>query len=180
MAREPPDRRVHPAGAACSDVAAFRYDGQLMAVARAPFAHTRHVPNVLGALAVRMPLLPLLVLALLCCAGSDDDEGAPGAAGTSGDACPNDLPDRAACEDGAPSYGREVAPIIDERCNACHYPGNAQTTAVWSDYDAVYARRRTIQSRIYSCVMPPQSAPQLPPRERAVLLEWLVCGAPEQ
>lgn len=148
--------------------------------ARAPFAHTRHVPTVIGALAVlsSRPLLLLVLVALPCCGGSGGED-ASGTAGTSGDACPNDLPDRAECEDGAPSYGDDVAPIIDERCNGCHYPGNAQTAAVWSDYDAVYARRITLQSRIYSCVMPPESAPALEPAERAVLLEWLVCGAPE-
>lgn len=140
---------------------------------------------MLGALAARTSWQSLLVLSLqaplLGCGDTPgDSDGASGAAGASSDVCPNDLPDRAACADGAPSYAGEVAPIIDERCNACHYPGNAQTTSVWSEYDAVYAGRRTIQSRIYSCVMPPETAPQLTPAERAVLLEWLVCGAPEQ
>jgi len=125
-------------------------------------------------------LLPALVLVLHCGGSEDSGDGGGGTAGSSADVCPNDLPDRSACADGAPSYRRDVAPIIDERCNACHYPDNPQTSAVWSGYDAVYAMRTTIQSRIYSCVMPPQSAPQLAPAERAVLLEWLVCGAPEE
>ena len=127
-----------------------------------------------------MRLLVISALLILPCCGASDGDASSGTAGTGGDACPNDLPDRAACDDGAPSYREDVASIIDERCNVCHYPGNSQSTAVWSDYDAVYAERRTVQSRIYSCVMPPQSAPQLAPAERALLLEWLVCGASEQ
>ena len=156
-----------------------------MLLARAPFTHTRHVrivprgPTIVRT-ASRALVLALLVL-LLGCAGDDGETAAAsGAGGASGDACPNDLPDRAACDDGVPSYRDEVASILDQRCNACHYADNPQTSAVWTDYDAVYARRRTIQSRIYSCVMPPEEAPQLTPGERAVLLEWLVCGAPEE
>jgi hypothetical protein len=157
-----------------------------VAPADAPFAHTRRVLDVLGAHGRRSSsLLLVLSLHLLLpgCGGSDD--GIPGASGgaagsNGGDVCPDDLPGRAACDDGVPSYEREVAPIIEQRCNACHYPNNLQTSAVWTDYDAVYARRRTIQSRIYSCVMPPQEAPPLARAERSVLLEWLVCGAPEE
>ena len=177
----PPDRTFHPVGAACSDVAAFRYDGWLMVPGRAPFPHTRHVPDVLGVSNARMSSLPLRVILLnvllLCCGGGDGDDNT---AGTGGDDCPNDLPQRDACVDGTPSYRREVAPIIDERCNVCHYPANPRTSVVLSDYDAVYARRQTVQSRIYSCVMPPNTAPPLTSAERAVLLEWLVCGAPEE
>ena len=65
MARELPHRAHHPAGAACSEVAAFRYDRQAAFSARAPFAHTRHVPTVIGALAVQLSSPPLLLLALL-------------------------------------------------------------------------------------------------------------------
>jgi hypothetical protein len=125
----------------------------------------------------RLLLLPLLVL-LLHCGGGEDGAASAGAGG--GGACPNDLPGRDACGDGVPSYRLDVAPVIDERCNVCHYAGNNQSTVVLTDHAAVYGQRRTVQSRIYACAMPPDPAPPLTPAERATLLEWLVCGAPEQ
>jgi len=120
----------------------------------------------------------LIVLpALLHCGGGGGD--GPDSGGDGDGACPNDLPSRDACADGVPSYRLDVAPIIDERCNLCHYPGNPQSGLAFPDYAALYERRQTVQSRIYSCVMPPEQAPSLTPTERGTLLEWLVCGAPE-
>lgn len=133
----------------------------------------RHLAGVLRS--ARCGLRWGLVLALVGCGGSGEggDESAEGA-------CPNDLPDRNVCQDGAPSYAREIAPILEERCNACHYRGNPGSGVSLADHDAVFARRQTVQSRIYSCVMPPEAAPPLEPTERAALLEWLVCGAPDE
>lgn len=119
---------------------------------------------------------PLVLLWLLLHCG--DGAGTP--ADPVEGACPNDLPTRQACADGAPSYRLEVAAIIDQRCNICHYAGNTQSSVVLSDYDAVFARRRTVQSRIYACAMPPDVAPALTPAERSALLEWLVCDAPDE
>jgi hypothetical protein len=93
--------------------------------------------------------------------------------------CPNDLPDGDACASAVPSYGREVAPIIEQRCATCHYPGNTLSGNVFADYEDVYALRRTALTRIYGCVMPPEAAPALTPEERRILLHWLTCGAPD-
>jgi hypothetical protein len=93
--------------------------------------------------------------------------------------CPNDLPSSASCDTGLPSYGRDAAPIIERRCNACHFPGNTQSEDVFTQYADVFSKRQTVLTRIYSCVMPPAEAAPLTPEERATLLRWLVCGAPE-
>lgn len=93
--------------------------------------------------------------------------------------CPSDLPNRAACPGATPSYRRDVAPILEQRCATCHYPGNTQSGDVFADYDDVYSLRQTVLTRIYGCVMPPDGAPPLTSEQRQILLHWLTCGAPD-
>jgi hypothetical protein len=123
--------------------------------------------------------LGLLLPVLLSLACSDDPQPDPPdvSGGAGGGRCPNDLPSSAECGAGAPSYRADAAPIIERRCNGCHFPGNAQSEDLFVDYEGVYAQRQTVLTRIYSCVMPPAEAAPLTPEERATLLEWLVCGA---
>jgi uncharacterized membrane protein len=113
------------------------------------------------------------------CAG-DSQPDAPHSADASDDSgCPNDLPSNAACATELPSYALEVAPIIEQRCATCHFPGNTQTGVVFDEYDQVFSRRQTVLTRVYSCVMPPEGAASLTVQERRTLLQWFVCGAPE-
>jgi uncharacterized membrane protein len=124
--------------------------------------------------------LPCLLFASLLFLGcSDDPQPDPPdmSAGAGGGSCPNDLPSSAECSAGVPSYRADAAPIIERRCNSCHFPGNSQSEDVFVDYAGVYAQRQTVLTRIYSCVMPPAAAAPLTSEERATLLEWLVCGA---
>lgn len=93
--------------------------------------------------------------------------------------CPSDLPNRDACASAAPSYRGEVAAIIEQRCATCHYPNNLQSGDVFADYEDVYGARQTVLTRVYGCVMPPDGAAPLTPEERRALLQWLVCGAPD-
>jgi uncharacterized membrane protein len=72
-----------------------------------------------------------------------------------------------------------VAPVLEQRCVGCHFPGNTQSGNVLRDYADVFRQRQTVLSRIYSCVMPPAEAPALTSNERQALLEWFVCGAPD-
>jgi len=124
-----------------------------------------------------MPLLAALAVAASFACSGDDQPDPPDSSEDAG-TCPSDLPNSAACG-GVPSYRLEVAPIIDERCNLCHFPGNSQSEDVFTDYGDIFPQRQTVLSRIYSCVMPPEDAPALTAAERATLLEWLVCGAPD-
>ncbi len=89
--------------------------------------------------------------------------------------CPNDLP--SACpSSGAPSYSATVAPILAQRCVACHSPGGIEANSPLDSYGAVYAIRGSVLDQVYACKMP-QDTP-LTPADRQALLTWLVCGAP--
>ena len=113
------------------------------------------------------------------CAG-DSESDPPDMVGAAGDsACPSDLPSNTACASELPSYERDVAPIIEQRCATCHYPGNTQSGDVFEGYDDVYSKRQTVLTRVYSCVMPPEGAASLTQGERRTLLQWFVCGAPQ-
>ena len=92
-------------------------------------------------------------------------------------ACPNDLP--AACPSSVPSYADAVAPTIGGKCNGCHTDGGPGTGKFdFSTYASVYADRSAMLNQIYSCRMPPADASALTAEERAALLSWFVCHAP--
>jgi hypothetical protein len=125
---------------------------------------------------------PCLLVWLLACVGGGSQPDPPDTAAggsSSGRDCPSDLPTRAACDAGVPSYRFEVAPVFEQRCASCHFPGNTLSGDVFREYVDVYDQRQTVLTRIYACVMPPEVAPPLTPAERQTLLEWFVCGAPD-
>jgi MYXO-CTERM domain-containing protein len=113
--------------------------------------------------------LPLAVAALL--AGCDG----PPATG----ACPNDLP--AACPSPPPSWSRDVQPIVAAHCAVCHSPTGINPTRPFTTWQQVDGQRGDILSQVYACKMPPPDGGVAPPvgTERALLLGWLVCGAPD-
>ena len=89
--------------------------------------------------------------------------------------CPNDLP--ASCPPGAPSYKTDIVPLIQLRCFPCHAPGG-QAGRPLNSYGALFAQRGSVLDQVDNCIMPPPTAPALAATERAVLLVWLVCNAP--
>jgi hypothetical protein len=117
----------------------------------------------------------LLVLGLASCGGGSQ----PDPPDMPNRDCPSDLPSRDDCSANISSYRLEIAPILEQRCLGCHFPGNTQSGNVLEDYADVFRQRQTVLSRIYSCVMPPAEAPPLTSSERQALLEWFVCGAPD-
>jgi hypothetical protein len=105
---------------------------------------------------------------------------AGGCGSPEGQACPRDLP--TSCPTPAPSYSGQVAPIIKSKCAACHAPGGVEAKTPLQTYDQV-ARLKTasgneVLNQVYNCVMPQVGAPQLMSDERQALLEWCICGDP--
>lgn len=115
----------------------------------------------------RMEFLAAGVLLLAC-----------GSESKSEPSCPNDLP--ASCPTaGAPSYESSIQPILLSRCRSCHSAGGeAGTTHVFDTYAETFQERRVVLSQVFSCAMPPRNGEELSEEERAALLAWLVCGAP--
>jgi hypothetical protein len=117
---------------------------------------------------------------LLCCTlygacadGASDGDDTPPAG-----SCPMDLPSSGGCPQAAPSYARVIAPIVEQRCQGCHYRDNPFSSVVLEEYEGVFAARRTALTLVYGCNMPPAEGMPLSAAERQALMLWLVCGAP--
>ena len=84
----------------------------------------------------------------------------------------------AACPVPAPSYAKDIAPILDAKCNTCHAAPDA---GIWplTNYQDVSDWQTLILSDVEYCAMPPAGAAQLSAIEQSALLAWVVCGAPE-
>jgi hypothetical protein len=111
----------------------------------------------------------VLGLALVACTSTPDGGGS---------GCPDDVP--AACPTPAPSYANDVAPLVARRCSPCHLPGGIEAqTHDFSRYDVLFAQKGSVLGQIHACLMPPPEATPPSAAERAVLLGWIVCGAPQ-
>lgn len=98
-----------------------------------------------------------------------------GVSACSGKACPDDLPDSCPVDAATPSFVNDVFPIIQTRCQKCHRPTKPRDPDLGS-YDAIYAQRRAILYQIYSCTMPNDGS--MTSDERTTVMDWFVCGAP--
>jgi uncharacterized membrane protein len=126
----------------------------------------------------------MAVMAMLASCSSAD---VPGGAADAGQAdaqdgssqvdagCGSPLPSRPATP---PSYAQTVEHIIATRCAGCHFPGSTLASEDLTTYASVLAKRGTVLNEVYGCVMPPATSTPPTPDERASLLAWLVCGAP--
>jgi hypothetical protein len=119
--------------------------------------------------AAGVALLPLLVAGV-----------GPGACGPSGPgpSCPFKTP---VCPDPQPSYAGQVSAIIQTYCIPCHSPGGQEAVMPFVSLqdikDGGYAG--PMQRQLLACLMPPGDAGQPTPDEKAVLIGWLTCGAPD-
>jgi hypothetical protein len=121
---------------------------------------------------IRAPSFVVAVaLAALGCTSSSP------APATDAGACGNDLP--RACPTQVPSYKTDIAPLIMNRCLHCHAPGGQESSRDFTTYQGVYTYRSAILDQVYACSMPPADQPQPTAPERTLLLDWLVCHAPD-
>jgi uncharacterized membrane protein len=100
-------------------------------------------------------------------ASSDGDQSA---------SCPNDLP--ASGPTPPPSYAKDIAPIVEQTCATCHFPGGPEADRQLVTYDELHADRSAALNQIHACNMPPPTSSPLTAKERLLLQSWFVCGAP--
>ena len=82
------------------------------------------------------------------------------------------------CPNPKPSYEKDVAPILDAQCNNCHVGG---ATGPWplSPYESLFHWREQLLGSLVQCTMPPVDAGEtLSATERAKIIGWVACGAP--
>jgi hypothetical protein len=91
--------------------------------------------------------------------------------GDAGDAAPPD--------GGIPSFARDVAPIIPDRCATCHAVGNDAGLWPLGTFEEVWDWQRLIAADLIKCTMPPPAAPPVTLEERTTLFTWLYCGTPD-
>jgi hypothetical protein len=115
-----------------------------------------------------------MLVSLAACTSSDGSSSS--STSSSGSTCPDDLP--AACPATPPSYAKDVAPAIQASCTPCHAPAGRESNRLLTDYADAFANRGPALNQIHACRMPPVDAPPLSAANRKILLDWLVCGAP--
>jgi uncharacterized membrane protein len=115
-------------------------------------------------------------LLLVCSADCGNTDAGPSDAGG---ACPSSLPSNANCSTAAPRYSAKIAPIISNRCLPCHFAGNTISGIALEDRASVYNYRSIALTQVYQCKMPPSGAENLSSTERDLLIQYLVCNAPD-
>src|SRR5262245_15468587 len=88
----------------------------------------------------------------------------------------------------APTYSRDVAPILFKNCTACHRPGEIGPMSLLT-YKDVRPWARAITGRIEAGTMPPWHADpstgefsndrRLTDREKKTIADWVAGGTPE-
>lgn len=114
--------------------------------------------------------LPFATVALAACSHASP-------APADGATCPNDLP--SSCPMPTPSYKDDISGIMDSHCNGCHGPGGTAPEKPLLTYADLFRQRSAVLNQVYSCAMPPASERPMTPQQRAKVLAWLVCGAPD-
>jgi hypothetical protein len=151
----------------------------------------------LAPVASASPVLLGLAFAFMaaCSSGSPGDretgdagDVGPGDAGEDATtSCVNETP--AACPDAAPSYAANVVPVVQVHCYECHADAGVEQSGSGIDlgsYEGLWHERGAVTTQLSECAMPPAMAadgmaPPVPTTavERATILGWVVCGAPD-
>jgi hypothetical protein len=92
--------------------------------------------------------------------------------------CNTELPDGSACGTATPSYASDVAPVLGSYCVPCHKPSGIEPNHLLDSYAHVFGERRGVLSQLFNCAMPPSDEPAPSAAQIQAVLDWLVCGAP--
>ena len=94
----------------------------------------------------------------------------------------------AAAQSAAPTFSKDVAPVLYEHCTTCHRPGEIAPMSLLT-YEAARPWARAIRDRVVNGTMPPWHADpahgkfrndrRLSDQEKDVLTKWVAAGAPQ-
>jgi hypothetical protein len=112
-------------------------------------------------------------------ASLSDNPSDGGAESATVTACPEGgYPD---CPSPPPSWATQVRGIVDVGCAPCHFNGGTGT-GLGDDFSTTRGLRHTLTTALTDlqrCTMPPSGSAVLSLADRETLMEWLVCGAPD-
>ncbi len=82
-----------------------------------------------------------------------------------------------------PSWSTEIQPIVNRTCKPCHFPGGQAVLQGPYDFETyagfLHVGSSTIRSQLRSCKMPQAGGDEpLSTADGDAILNWLVCGAP--
>jgi hypothetical protein len=101
--------------------------------------------------------------------------GSGSSSGSSGGGCPSAQP--SSCPQ-TPSYKNDIAPLVAQECLPCHASGGQSADIDFTTYAGLTRYETTILSQVNGCLMPPAGSNPLSLAQRTELLQWVVCGAP--
>lgn len=81
----------------------------------------------------------------------------------------------------APSYANEIAPLVNRTCDTCHSINGSASDRDLTTYKNLTKLETTSLVQVADCLMPPSDAgadAMLSSDEREELLQWFVCGSP--
>ncbi len=81
----------------------------------------------------------------------------------------------------APSYASDIAPLVTRTCNTCHAANGTASDRDLTTYKNLTKLETTSLVQVADCLMPPSDAgadAMLSQAEREELLQWFVCGSP--
>jgi hypothetical protein len=81
----------------------------------------------------------------------------------------------------APSYANEIAPLVKRSCVTCHAINGSASDRDLTTYKNLTNLETTSLVQVEDCLMPPSDAgpdAMLSPEDRTELLQWFVCGSP--
>jgi hypothetical protein len=100
--------------------------------------------------------------------------------GPAGSSCPTGDYQQRACPSPEPSFSAQVLPIIQTKCATCHAPGGLRSSTPLTTWKQVDALLSTVVTYVVTCKMPDVTDGGVPltPEERATMLDWFACMAP--
>jgi hypothetical protein len=124
-----------------------------------------------------------VALVVACSGATADESSGPGDGPNATDdagasSCAASLPQCTV----APSFSSTIEPLVQRTCAGCHGPGGVAADRDLTTYANIAKLEVTELVQLYSCQMPPADAgpdAMLSLPEREAMMQWFICGYPD-